>query len=255
MSRSSIRAIARLRVKAAPILEKRRREGERERGPEVIRAYLAAARDHGIRVVTLFLKGDPKIDEPLHIAWRRAHKHFKLVYSSDKPVPTEFFYERVLKDLPGLTPEEKLAGAIEQMPDWLGYFCHTDFTMRMLCLALDGVCLDRIHRIQNSARQLELNVDQLSSKWKVPIDDCGAWPFLPKGILVPFDEYREASEWELLRACDIMLKENWTPDEARQVKELLGIDGRGSVYERNLKIGRSVAKRNDDKENKREGRR
>src|SRR5689334_9999610 len=110
MSRSSIRAVATLKAKAAHILEERKRE--RREGNY--------AWQHGIRVVTVFLNGDPKIDEPLHLAERRAYERFGLLFY--KPVPAEFFYERIVKDLPGATPEEKLAGAIERVPDWLSLF-------------------------------------------------------------------------------------------------------------------------------------
>jgi hypothetical protein len=93
-----------MRAKAAPILAERLRERERERKKE---AREATARDHLIRVVTVSLKGDPKIDEPLLIAWRRVHEHFGLLRSIDKPVATEFFYEQVIKDLPGGPPGRK----------------------------------------------------------------------------------------------------------------------------------------------------
>jgi hypothetical protein len=100
MSRSAIRAVAKLRSKAAPILAERRRERERAGFEKWLDAWQVAARDHVIRVLTVFLKGDPKIDEPLHLAWRRVHEQFNLIHSIDKPVPTEFFYERIVEELP-----------------------------------------------------------------------------------------------------------------------------------------------------------
>jgi hypothetical protein len=224
MSRASIRAFASLRAKAAPILAKRKRKRELERFNEWLDAWQAAAWDHVIRLVTVFLKGDPKIDEPLHLAWRRVHEQFNLVDSIDKPVPTEFFYERIVEELTGNTREKKVAGAIQRLPDWLGYFCLMDYSMFIL---VDGYQMP--------------NIEQLERKWKIPMDDRVAWPFLPKGILGPGDpEYRENSvDSRAFARISTTPEQDRTPDEVRQLEELLTrMDGRGSA--RYYKVGTDV---------------
>ncbi len=203
MSRASVRALARLRAKAAPILEERKREREREREQAEREAHKTIARDHAIRVISVFMKGEPKIDEPLHLAWRRVHEYFDILHSIDEPVPTEFFYERIIKDLPGSTPDEKLEGAIEQAPDWLRYFCFTRKTMFRLSLGSPS---------DSEAEQ----------KWKVPIDDRHVWPFLPKGILEPAAPFEiSTDERFFLIKMSLRPKQDRTPDEARRVEELL----------------------------------
>jgi hypothetical protein len=271
MSRASIRALAKLKAKAVPILAKRKDERERERfekaaardraisilrfksmkiDPKIfeslslpwrsvhelnlvhlidksveewLHAWEAAARDHAIRVVSVFLKGAPKIDEPLHLAWRRVHEQ-NIVHLIDKPVPAEFFYERIVKDLPGSTPEEKLAGTIERVPDWLGYFCLMEYSAFIL---FDGYQMP--------------NIEELERKWKIPMDDRVAWPFLPKGLLGRGDpEYREnPRDMWALTTISTQREQDPTPDEVRQLEELLTrMDGRGSA--RYYDVGRDL---------------
>jgi hypothetical protein len=213
MSRAQIRSLARMRAKAAPILAEQLRERERERKKE---AREATARDHLIRVVTVSLKGEPKIDEPLVLAWRRVHEHFGVLDLIDKPVPPEFFYERIVQDLSdGRTPNEKLTAATRQVPNWLQYFCFTDHTTYVL--DRNNMCVVP-------------SIKQLEKEWKIPIDDREAWPFLPMGKLEPADSELPREQENLY--FELLLKSyesgEWTKETASQFVELVErMDGRG----------------------------
>src|SRR5260370_10621869 len=67
MTRISSRRLTRLEKLAAPVIAERRRRKAEEAG-----WLREAACDHATKLVTLILHGDPHIEEPLAIAWRRA---------------------------------------------------------------------------------------------------------------------------------------------------------------------------------------
>jgi hypothetical protein len=63
-------------------------------GSGEIRVAPQAARDHATNLVTLILHGDPHIEEPLAIAWRRALDCLELSGISQEQLPRSVFYRR-----------------------------------------------------------------------------------------------------------------------------------------------------------------
>jgi hypothetical protein len=81
-----------------------------------------AARDHATKLVTLILNGDPQIDEPLAIAWRRTLGRLGLVGIAE-PQLADRLRALVITGLPGDTENAKFAHVLCSAPQWLLAFC------------------------------------------------------------------------------------------------------------------------------------
>jgi hypothetical protein len=85
------------------------------------------------------------------------------------------------------------------------------------------------------------NIEPLERKWKIPMDDRVAWPFLPKGMLGPGDPgYRKNfMDSRAFARIATTLEQDRTADEVRQLEELLTrMDGRGGA--RYYEVGTDV---------------
>ena len=81
-----------------------------------------AARDHATKLVTLILHGDPQIEEPLAIAWRRTLGRLGLVGIAE-PQLADRLRALVITELPGDTENAKFAHVLCSAPQWLLAFC------------------------------------------------------------------------------------------------------------------------------------
>jgi hypothetical protein len=157
MNGSKLRRIRRLKADHAhTIAEYERRKKEWEE------SLPSLAVDHLLRIIAVFQYGDPRIDEPLALANRRA---------LSKLGDVEAF---ALKRIRGILKREppagdiksKISARVRQMPDWLLDLCDARISMNVL-----GI---KAPPLPNGASELE------QSK-----SDREAWPFLPHGVLVP----------------------------------------------------------------------
>jgi len=182
MSRSLLRRVHRLVADAAPIIaevERHRRDG-----------LLFLAIDHLLRVVAVFRYGEPKIDEPLALAYQRALS--KLAGGQASLTRSMTFPETELLDTAvrskGPSPMEDAAfmsleatleverrdgdiisqfGAlIQEIPDWLYCFCRVYVSAGLLAIELP----------RGSSTAFELRPSRA---------DADVWPFLPQGVLEP----------------------------------------------------------------------
>jgi hypothetical protein len=112
MSRSRGQRLARLEETVEKLQKERnRREGERD--AEQRRAAL----DHLTMVI-----GDPRIDEPFQLAWRRAVSHLGLVGTSHPDLLTKA--RKILVDaLPGSDLNAKFGRVLSSAPPWVLSFC------------------------------------------------------------------------------------------------------------------------------------
>ena len=209
MSRS-VRTIRRLRAAVAKL-------DRNERHLEIQLPHLAE--DHLLRVITVFRYGEPRIDEPLALAYSRGLPQLAAMarpYTGRRAAPmTEAtaleHLRRILeRELPADGLRSKIYASVRQMPDWLRYLCVTNRSMKILGLEL-----------------LPLSNDVLKLRCKK--SDVYAWPRLPQGMLEPRrdygQEYRivEEMSWEELIAYKGIIErpeEEWTRLEHRFVQEM-----------------------------------
>src|SRR5262245_5255019 len=67
MSLAKLRQIRRLKARAAPVIAEHDR-----RAKEWMESFPSIAEEHLLRVILVFRYGEPRIDEPLALAYRRA---------------------------------------------------------------------------------------------------------------------------------------------------------------------------------------
>jgi hypothetical protein len=118
MSRSTLRRIRRLQADYAHIIA----EYERRKN-EWIRSIPSLAVDHLLRIIAVFQYGDPRIDEPLALANRRALSKLGHVEAAA--------LNRIRGILEGEPPagdiKSKISARVRQMPEWLLDLCDAYF--------------------------------------------------------------------------------------------------------------------------------
>jgi hypothetical protein len=175
MRQSALRRMRRLRALAETVIAKQRWYGN----------YLPdLAEEHLLRVIAVFRFGDPRIDEPLGRAYRRACSHLaERLCLEIKRFPQYRTKHRGLNEadvfshLRRLLRSESASGDIKsefctcvsRMPDWLRHLCFVEHSMEILGLEATPLSEDM--------RKLRPNGT-----------DWAAWPRLPEGILEPCPE-------------------------------------------------------------------
>ena len=204
MSRSTLRRVRRLKADHAhTIAEYERRKNERNKSLAV---------DHLLRIIAVFQYGDPRIDEPLALANRRA-----LSKLGDLEAVALWRIRRIVEEEPPAGDiRSKISARVRQMPDLLLYLCAAFFSTSALGIEAPP-------RRKNAS---ELELSQSDSK---------AWPFLPKGVLVPRGKRErsfldEMSVEELLEYLDILQR----PEEKITRRERRFLD---DIYARGPGIG------------------
>src|SRR5262249_46870454 len=123
MTLISRRRLSRLEKRVASVVaDRKRRECELVAWVDEVVFY------HATKLATLILHGDPKIDEPLAIAWERALDYLGLsgTHLVLSETSHELLYYRLraaLEDVPGDTEIDKLAHIFRSAPSWLLDFC------------------------------------------------------------------------------------------------------------------------------------
>ena len=159
MTRITNRRLSRLeKLVASVVAERKRRE------PEEMAWRRQAALDHATKLVTLILHGDPRIDEPLAIAWQRALTKLGLVGIHQVMLP--YRLGDVVAALPGDTENAKFAHVLCSAPRWLLDFCDASLD----CFVL-GIDLPK-----SSEPAPEYGRDGLR-------DSIDSWPDLPTGTI------------------------------------------------------------------------
>jgi hypothetical protein len=208
MNGSKLRRIRRLKADHAhTIAEYERRKKEWEK------SLPSLAVDHLLRIIAVFQYGDPRIDEPLALANRRALSKLGLGEA--------FALEHIRGILEGEPPagdiKSKISARVRQMPDWLLDLCHARISMNVLGIEAPPR--------PNGASELQRSRS-----------DRDAWPFLPQGVLVPRRKrgpsfLDEMSVEELLLYRDICRRpeEQRTRHEQRFLDEMYARDPRARV--------------------------
>ena len=163
MSRSTLRRIRRLTNAAKPLIE------ERDRRQKAFEDSLPTlAEEHLLKVIIIFRYGEPRIEEPLALAYGRALSKL----DRDEALSIGHF-RRILENAPPAGDiKVKISTCVGQMPDWLRYLCDVDLSIRKLGLEAPPLSQD------------VLNLQHTKS-------DRNAWPFLPQEILEPCRDYGE----------------------------------------------------------------
>jgi hypothetical protein len=171
-------------------------------------------------VILVFRHGQPRIDEPLALAYRRALKIVGPVsLNDDEGNPSNLMeilalddFRRTLeREQPNGNMKQKISAWVNQMPDWLRYLCDTGMSMVLL-----------------NPKSQPLPED-IRRKFRRTKSDELAWPNLPQGMLQPrpaADEHfrfvERPSVEEALSALRIYEKpkREWTRRERRFIDEL-----------------------------------
>ena len=159
MTRITNRRLSRLeKLVTAMVAERKRRE------PGETAWRRQAALDHATKLVTLILHGDPRIDEPLSIAWQRALTKLGLERIDQVLLP--YRLGDVVAALPGDTESAKFAHVLCSAPRWLRDFCDASLDCFVLGIELP----------KSSEPAPEYGRDGLR-------DSIDSWPELPTGTI------------------------------------------------------------------------
>jgi len=200
MNLISRRRLSRLEKRVASVVAERKR-----REPEEMARQRQAALYHATKLVTLILHGDPQIDEPLAIAWKRALGHLGL---SGTPREELLYYRlrAALADLPGDTENAKIAGVLSSAPSWLLGFCDASLDCFLLGIELPKSSEPAPHR------------DGLRVSWPdLPTGTIGAGPPMPKPN--PWFALSDEEGMDLNRLCNVG-EENWLRRDRHRFSEL-----------------------------------
>jgi hypothetical protein len=165
-------------------------------------------------LVTLILHGEPRIDEPLAIAWGRARGHLGL---SDTPQEL-FHYRRFRVVVAGpdgdaeIAEIAKFAHVFRSAPSWLLGFCNASVDCFVLGIELP----------KSSEPAPQYGRDGHREAWE-------AWPELPKGTVgagCPIPKPNPRRRLSVEETIDLigLLKsgeENWSRRERRRYSEII----------------------------------
>jgi hypothetical protein len=204
MTSTTHRRLSRLERRAAPIVAARK-----QREAEEAARLGEAANDHATRLVTLILHGEPRIEEPLAIAWHRALDHLGLTGTSEALLPI-ILRKRVIAALPGDTENDKLAPVLGSAPQWLLTFCMG------FC---DGLILG-ISLPKDSEASPEPGCDA--------IDDMRRrWPLLPTGTIGAGGPIPDVD----FSALDELIGENpFDALDGEEIIDLMQLDEKGEKH-------------------------
>jgi hypothetical protein len=208
------RRLSRLQERVASVVAERKR-----REPEIMEWRRQAALDHATKLATLILHGDPKIDEPLAIAWERALGHLGFSGTPQERLP--YRLRAVLEDLPGDTEIAKFAHIFRSAPSWLLRFC----TAWIDCFVL-GIELPK--RSEPAPAYGRDGVREA----------LDAWPDLPKGTIGagrPIPKSNPTRTLSLEETVELrgLLKsgeENWSRRDRHRYSEIMATVDRGAPW-------------------------
>jgi hypothetical protein len=215
MNRIVSRRLSRLEKVAASSTAKRR-QSEAENAAW----QRQAARDHAAKLVTLILHGDPQIEEPLAIAWRRAFGRLGLVGIAEAQL-ADRLRALVIAGLPGDTENAKFAHVLCSAPQWLLAFC--------LAWADDyilGIDLPKNSEPPTKLGRKALR-DCLDSWPDLPVGTLGAGGPIPKLAPSPLSSPLDALTFEEivdLRGLVEKGEENWSHRDYRRYREITAKD-------------------------------
>jgi hypothetical protein len=163
------------------------------------------------RLGALVLYGEPKLDEPLALAWQRCLTLVD-VKSPGANHYVDFaealLFRRLMTDLPGENETEKFKYTLSKAPIWLLRFTSAKVTAYLIGIA----CPDL----------------SAAPAWgRVGLKDARNWPLLPQGTLQAGDPIKESdfpvSEEDAFFLFDVLRKDEsqWTRQEHRRFRELL----------------------------------
>jgi hypothetical protein len=211
MNRMSRRRVSRLEKRMVPSIAKTRRSEA-----ENAAWQRQAARDHATKLVTLILHGDPQIEEPLAIAWRRALGRLGLVGIAEAQL-ADRLRALVIAGLPGDTENAKFAHVLCSAPQWLLAFC----------LAWADDCILGIDLPKSSEPPTKLGRkalrDCLDSWPDLPVSTLGAGGPIPKLAPSPLSSPLDALSFEEivdLRGLVEKGEENWSRRDYRRYTEI-----------------------------------
>jgi hypothetical protein len=217
MNLTTRRRLFRLEKRVASVVAERKR-----REPEEMEWRRQAALYHARKLAKLILHGDPKIDEPLAIAWERARGHLGL-----SGTPEELFhYQRFRVVVVGphgdteIAEIAKFAHVFRSAPSWLLDFCHASVDCFLLGIELP----------KSSEPAPQYGRDGLREAYD-------AWPDLPKGTIgaghpIPKPHPMRALSFEETNDLLGLLKsgeENWSRRDRHRYSEIMAKVDRGAV--------------------------
>jgi len=212
MNLISRRRVSCLEKRAASVVAERKRREPEEMAEEMAWRDKAAL-DHATKLVTLILHGEPRMDEPLAIAWERALNHLGLGGMRQILLPYHLLV--VLAALPGDTANAKIARVFSSAPSWLLDFCFAWVDCMVLGIELSKSSEPRPQYGRDGLREA-------NDAWPdLPKGTIGAGPPIPKPNLTLCAEER-ADLIRLLKTGE----ENWSRRDRHRHSEIMAkVDG------------------------------
>jgi hypothetical protein len=177
------------------------------RAPERAACLRQVAFAHAIKLATLILHGNPKIEEPLALAWDRALDHLGLTNAPQAVLSDRL--RAVVAGLPGDTEIAKIAHVLSSAPSWLLKFCRA---------AID-CCVLGMEFPKSS---------EPAPKWsRDGLRNC-SWPGLPTGTIGAGPPVPKSNPWfalsfeegmDLIRLRKIG-EENWLRRDRHRFSEI-----------------------------------
>jgi hypothetical protein len=179
-------------------------EAKRKQDEAALAHARRQARDAMIRLGAVMLYGDPKLDEPLSLAWERC---LALVGVKPDLGPDETqLFHRLMTDISGANEAEKFECVLSKAPVWL-----LRFTRARRTAALLGIACPELSAAPAWGRE----------GWK----DARNWPMLPKGTLQAGDPMVEPIHnlEDSIFLLELYRKDEtqWTRHEHRRYNEIL----------------------------------
>jgi hypothetical protein len=162
--RTKLRRLARVETLIEPYLQRQKEEEQKAR-----EFLVRIARDHAIKLGALVLRGEPKLNEPLEIAWKRCLTRFSFEGNIS---------HLVLQNLPGESEQKKFQHVLDITPPWLLRFTQALLTAGILGLKCPDYSRAPPEGIRARSRIL-------------------TWPLLPLGTLQEGGPVRPFKEEEL----------------------------------------------------------
>jgi hypothetical protein len=159
------RRLSKMDERLSIALKKRKQEDQ-----EYISNVLFHARHHATAVAAIVLSGQPKIDEPLNMAWKRALQHYGIKFDAWDRLADQRRAAEQLRPviMEGKEQSARFTEIFAAAPVWL--------------LQFTGVAMD--------ARLLKFEVPRLASglSWgDAGYQEARRWPLLPSGVMTAGD--------------------------------------------------------------------
>jgi hypothetical protein len=159
-----------------------------EEATQHMRQLQFLARHHATALAAVVLSGQPKIDEPLSAAWKRALQHYRIKFNARGGLDAQ------------VRAAEELGPAIMDAKESSARFTEIFASAPVWLMQFAGLAMD--------ARFLRFQLSDISRRFtwgSAGYNDARRWPLLPSGTMMAGDPIPNINSRHLWLACFCML--------------------------------------------------